>query len=99
MTGYFILVNRKGLSPGESKGVRMIKKDILCDGMLNVCLKLQTLRDSCSSIFGTQTYPPSLTWFNGAAGICQEAIVWIEEVVLILSRAEELQGADHYSDD
>ena len=99
MNGYFILVNRKGLLSGESKGVRMIKRDILCDGMLSVSLKLQTLRDSCSSIFGTQTYPPSLAWFNGAAGICQEAIEWIEEVVLILSRAEELQEANYCNDD
>ena len=67
----------------------MIKRDILCDSMVNVSLKLQTLRDSCLSIFETQSYPPNLTWFKGAAGICQEAIDWIEEVVLILSRSKE----------
>ena len=67
----------------------MIKRDILCDRMVTVCLKLQTLRDSCSSIFTTRNYPANLTWFKGAAGICQEAIDWIEEVVLILSRAKE----------
>jgi len=77
----------------------MLKPDILCDRMVGVCLKLQTLRDSCSSVFRTRNYPPNLTWFNGAAGICQEAIEWIEEVVLILSRAEELQGPDHCNDD
>jgi hypothetical protein len=67
----------------------MIKRDILCDSMVNVCLKMQTLRDSCSSIYRTRSYPPNLTWFKGAAAICQEAIDWIEEVVLILSRAKE----------
>ena len=67
----------------------MVNRDILCDRMVSVCLKLQTLRDSCSSIFKTQNYPPNLTWFKGAASICQEAIDWIEEVVLILSRAKE----------
>ena len=67
----------------------MIKRDILCDSMVNVSLKLQTLRDSCLSIFKTQSYPPNFTWFKGAAGICQESIDWIEEVVLILSRAKE----------
>lgn len=71
-----------------SKGVQMIKGDILCDRMINVCLKLQTLRDSCAGIFRTQTYPPNITWFDGAAAICQEAIEWIEEVVLILARTK-----------
>lgn len=76
----------------------MIKRDILCDHMLNVCLKLQTLRDSCSGVFQTQTYPPSITWFDGAAAICQEAIDWIEEVVLILTMAEERTIADKDND-
>jgi hypothetical protein len=40
-------------------------------------------------VFKTRRYPPDLTWFKGAAGICQEAIDWIEEVVLLLSRAKE----------
>ena len=76
----------------------MIKRDILCDHMLNVCLKLQTLRDSCSGVFNTRTYPPNITWFDGAAAICQEAIDWIEEVVLILTRAEEKTIADRDND-
>lgn len=76
----------------------MIKRDIFCHHMLNVCLKLQTLRDSCSGVFQTQTYPPSITWFNGAAAICQEAIDWIEEVVLILTRAEEKTITDKDND-
>jgi hypothetical protein len=67
----------------------MINRDILCDRMVSVCLKLQTLRDSCSSTFRSHHYPPNFTWFKGAASICQEAIDWIEEVVLILSRAKE----------
>ena len=83
----------------KPEGEQMIKRDILCDHRLNVCLKLQTLRDSCSGVFQTQTYPPSVTWFDAAAAICQEAIDWIEAVVLILTRAEELQGTDHCSDD
>jgi hypothetical protein len=82
----------------ESEGDQMIKRDILCDHMLNVCLKLQTLRDSCSGVFQTQTYPPSITWFDGAAAICQEAIDWIEEVVLILARAEETTVTDKNKD-
>ncbi len=76
----------------------MIKRDILCGHMLNVCLKLQTLRDSCSGVFQTQTYPPSIIWFDGAAAICQEAIDWIEEVVLILTRAEEKTVTDKNND-
>jgi hypothetical protein len=70
----------------------MIKRDILCDHMLSVCLKLQTLRDSCSGVFQTQTYPPSITWFGGAAAICQEAIDWI------LTRAEEKTVTDKNND-
>jgi hypothetical protein len=82
----------------KSAGKQMIRRDILCDHMLNVCLKLQTLRDSCSGVFQTQTYPPSITWFDGAAAICQEAIDWIEEVVLILTRAEEKISIDKNND-
>ena len=82
----------------KSEGKQMIKRDILCDHMLNVCLKLQTLRDSCSGVFQTQTYLPSITWFDGAAAICQEAIDWIEEVVLILTRAEEKTVTDKNND-
>ena len=78
----------------KQDGEQTIRPDILCDHMLNVCLKLQTLRDSCSGVYHTQTYPPSITWFDGAAAICQEAIDWIEEVVLILTRAEEKTIAD-----
>ena len=47
-----------------------------------VCIKLGTLRDSCSSILKTQTYPPSFTWFGGAAAICQEAIDYIKPMRL-----------------
>jgi hypothetical protein len=82
----------------KSEGKQMIRRDILCDHMLNVCLKLQTLRDSCSGVFQTQAYPPSITWFDGAAAICQEAIDWIEEVVLILTRAEEKTFIDKDND-
>ena len=67
----------------------MIKRDILCDSMVKVCLKLQTLRDSCSTACRTRSYPPNLTWFKGAASVCQEAIDWIEEIVFILSKAKE----------
>ena len=81
----------------KQEGEKKIRPDILCDHMLNVCLKLQTLRDSCSGVYHTQTYPPSINWFDGAAAICQEAIDWIEEVVLILTRAEEPQEVDHCS--
>jgi len=82
----------------KPEGEQMIKRDILCDHVLNVCLKLQTLRNSCSGVFQTQTYPPSITWFDGAAAICQEAIDWIEEVVLILTRREEKTIADKDND-
>jgi hypothetical protein len=38
-------------------------------------------------------------WFlMGAAAICQEAIDWIEEVVLILTRAEEKTVTDKNND-
>jgi hypothetical protein len=82
----------------KTAGEQMSRQDILCAHMPNVCLKLQTLRDSCSGVFQTQTYPPSITWFDAAAAICQEAIDWIEEVVLILTRADEKTIVDRDND-
>ena len=96
MNGYFILVNRKGSSIKHSQ---MIKRDILCDHMITVWIKLRTLRDSCSGIFKTRKYPPSLLWFDSTAATCQEAMDWIEEVVLILKRSGEQRFSDADSDD
>ncbi len=76
----------------------MIKRDFLCARLLNICLKLQTLRDSCTGICKTQTYPPNITWFDAAAAICQEAIDWIEEVLRILARSGEQTVTDQGDD-
>ena len=59
------------------------------------CIKLGTLRDSCSSILKTQTYPPSFTWFGGAAAICQEAIDYIKEILLAFEQVEKKLHPDH----
>ncbi|UCE81906.1 MAG: hypothetical protein JSV47_09155 [Deltaproteobacteria bacterium] len=72
----------------------MTKRNFSYDRLLNVCLKLQTLRDSCSGMFRTQTYPPHINWFDAAAAICQEAIDWIEEILLVLTKYGEKAVTD-----
>jgi hypothetical protein len=76
----------------------MVKFNFLCTRLLSVCLKLQTLKDSCSGIFRTQTYPPNIAWFNAAAAICQEAIDWMEEVLIIFTKPENQTGSDQDND-
>jgi hypothetical protein len=44
----------------------------LHDGLKRVLTKLYTLRDSCRGIVRIGLYP-DLSWFEGAAAICQEA--------------------------
>ena len=58
-------------------------------GLRNVCSKLTTLRDSCAGVYRTEIYPPSFTWFGGAAAICQEAIDRIKDVLLFLEETEK----------
>jgi hypothetical protein len=38
-----------------------------------ILTKLHTLRDSCWGVIIFQRYPPDFSWFETAAGICQEA--------------------------
>ena len=51
-----------------------------------ILTKLYTLRDSCRGIIITQLYPPDFSWFEGAAGICQEANDRIREVGSLLKK-------------
>jgi hypothetical protein len=45
----------------------------LHDGLKRVLGKLYALRDSCWGVIIFQRYPPDFSWFEAAAGICQEA--------------------------
>jgi hypothetical protein len=67
----------------------MINRRIFRYHLQDVCSKLTTLRDSCAGISRTQIYPPSFTWFGGAAAICQEAMDRLKEVLCILGEPEE----------
>ena len=73
----------------------MVNNKVLRLRSRDVCIKLGTLRDSCSSMLRTQTYPPSFTWFGGAAAICQEAIDRIKDILLALEQVEKKVHHDH----
>ena len=73
----------------------MINHRIFRHRLRDVCSKLTTLRDSCAGISRTQIYPPSFTWFGGAAAICQEAIDRCNDVLLILQEDDERVHLDH----
>ena len=47
----------------------------------------------------TQTYPPSFTWFGGAAAICQEAIDRIKDILLALEQVEKKVHHDHWDEE
>lgn len=49
--------------------------------------KLYTLRDSCWGIIITQRYPPDFSWFEAAAGICQEALDQIRDAGGLLKKS------------
>ena len=60
---------------------------------LNECLKkaltkLYTLRDSCWGVMIFQRYPPDFSWFEAAAGICQEAEERIREAARFLAQSK-----------
>ena len=60
---------------------------------LNECLKkaltkLYTLRDSCWGVMIFQRYPPDFSWFEAAAGICQEAEERIREAGRFLAQSK-----------
>ena len=51
----------------------------LHDGLKKVLEKLYTLRDSCWGVMIFERYPHEFSWFEAAAGICQEAEERIRE--------------------
>jgi hypothetical protein len=59
----------------------------LHDGLKKILTKLYTLRDSCWGVIIFERYPPDFDWFEAAAGILQEAIDWIKEVVGVLEKS------------
>jgi hypothetical protein len=50
--------------------------------------KMLTLRDSCRGIAGRRRCP-DLTWFEGAAAICDEALTCLQEVIHRLEKCKE----------
>ena len=64
------------------------------DGLKKVLTKLYTLRDSCRGIIITQCYPPDFSWFEGAAGICQDAEDRIREAGRFLAESKREQDTD-----
>jgi hypothetical protein len=61
----------------------------LHERLKKVLTKLYTLRDSCRGIIITERYPPDFSWFEGAAGICEEANGRIREAGSFLAKSKE----------
>ncbi len=60
----------------------------LNERLKRILTKLYTLRDSCRGIVRTQRYPPDFSWFEAAAGICQEALHQIREAGRFLAESK-----------
>ena len=50
--------------------------------------KLYTLRDSCWGVIIFQRYPADFSWFEAAAGICEEAEERIKEAGRFLAQSK-----------
>jgi hypothetical protein len=62
----------------------------LHNGLKKVLIKLYTLSDSCRGIVRIGLYP-DLSWFEGAAAICQEAEDRIREAGRFLAQSKDYE--------
>ena len=66
----------------------MSRRTELDERLKKILGKLYTLRDSCWGVIILQRYPPDFSWFEAAAGICQEAEERIREAARFLAQSK-----------
>ena len=67
-------------------GTKMNRGIDLHERLRGILTKLYTLMDSCWGAIIFQRYPPDFSWFEAAAGICQEAEDRITEASSVLGK-------------